>query len=156
MKADATPRRGTRNNCVFQVQTSRGEAVVFGRQGHAQDAIVILVYENGRPALEKRIDFLTLFPDMIREALGHSMIKRGQDKGLVEYGTCDPRDFTTDKHRTVDDTPYGGGGGMLMRADVVIAAVEAVAQPGTPVILMSPQGRLFSHAIAKELVGDRP
>jgi tRNA (guanine37-N1)-methyltransferase len=63
--------------------------------------------------------------------------------------------YSTDKHRTVDDTPYGGGGGMVIRADVVVSAVESLVEPGTPVILMSPQGRVFSHTVAKELAGHR-
>ncbi len=98
-----------------------------------------------------RIDVLTLFPGMFQGPMTESMMWKAQDRHLLDLHIHDIRDHTTDKHRTADDTPYGGGGGMLMRVDVVIAAVEAVAQPDIPVILMSPQGRLFSHAIAKEL-----
>src|SRR5690606_15850940 len=83
--------------------------------------------------------------------MNESMMWKAQDRGLLELYVHDIRDYTTDKHRSADDTPYGGGGGMIMRADVVVRAVEALHQPGTPVILMSPQGRVFSHQIALEL-----
>jgi tRNA (guanine37-N1)-methyltransferase len=98
-----------------------------------------------------RIDVLTLFPGMFQGPMTESMMWKAQNRALLDLRVHDIRQHTTDRHRTADDTPYGGGGGMIMRADVVIAAVEAVAQPGVPVILMSPQGRLFSHSIAKEL-----
>lgn len=98
-----------------------------------------------------RIDVLTLFPTMFQGPMTESMMWKAQNRGLLDLRIQDIRDHTTDKHRSADDTPYGGGGGMLMRADVVIAAVESVAQLDTPVIMMSPQGRLFSHAVAKEL-----
>jgi tRNA (guanine37-N1)-methyltransferase len=98
-----------------------------------------------------RIDVLTLFPTMFQGPMTESMMWKAQDRGLLDLRIHDIRDHTTGKHRSADDTPYGGGGGMVMRADVVIAAIESVAQPDTPVIMMSPQGRLFSHAIAKEL-----
>jgi tRNA (guanine37-N1)-methyltransferase len=98
-----------------------------------------------------RIDVLTLFPTMFQGPMTESMMWKAQHHGLLDLRIHNIRDHTTDKHRTADDTPYGGGGGMVMRADVVIAAVEAVTEPDVPVILMSPQGRLFSHTIAKEL-----
>lgn len=98
-----------------------------------------------------RVDVLTLFPGMFEGPMTESMLWKARDRGLLELHIHDIRDYTLDRHRKVDDTPYGGGGGMLLRADVVVRAVEALAQPGVPVILMSPQGRLFSHAVAKEL-----
>lgn len=101
-----------------------------------------------------RIDVLTLFPGMFHGPMNESMMWKAQDRGLLELYVHDIRDYTTDKHRSADDTPYGGGGGMIMRADVVVRAVEALHQPGTPVILMSPQGRVFSHQIALELAGN--
>ncbi len=100
-----------------------------------------------------RVDVLTLFPGMFQGPMTESMMWKAQDRNLLDLHIHDIRDFSTDKHRTVDDAPYGGGGGMLMRTDVVVRAVESLVTPGTPVILTSPQGRVFSHAIAKELAG---
>lgn len=98
-----------------------------------------------------RIDVLTLFPGMFSGPMTESMMWKARDRALLDLHLHDIRDYTQDRHRTADDTPYGGGGGMLLRADVVVRAVEAHAQPGVPVILMSPQGRLLSHAVAQEL-----
>jgi len=98
-----------------------------------------------------RVDVLTLFPGMFQGPMTESMMWKARDRGLLDLHIHDIRGWTTDSHRTADDAPYGGGGGMIMRADVVVAAVEAVAPPGTPVILMSPQGRLLTHDIAREL-----
>jgi tRNA (guanine37-N1)-methyltransferase len=100
-----------------------------------------------------RVDVLTLFPGMFHGPMTESMMWKARDRQLLDLHIHDIRDYSTDKHHTVDDTPYGGGGGMLMRVDVVVRAVEALAAPGTPVILTSPQGRVFSHTIAKELAG---
>lgn len=98
-----------------------------------------------------RVDVLTLFPGMFQGPMTESMMWKARDRGLLDLHIHDIRGWTTDSHRTADDAPYGGGGGMIMRADVVVAAVEAVAPPGTPVILMSPQGRLLTHDLAREL-----
>ena len=98
-----------------------------------------------------RIDVLTLFPAMFSGPMNLSMMWKAQDRQLLDLHIHDIRDYAMDKHRKVDDTPYGGGGGMVMRADVLVTAVESLAMPGTPVILMSPQGRVFSHEIAVEL-----
>ncbi|MDX1991247.1 MAG: tRNA (guanosine(37)-N1)-methyltransferase TrmD [bacterium] len=106
-----------------------------------------------------RIDILTLFPGMFQGPMTESMMWKARDRGLLDLRLHDLRDYTTDRHRTADDTPYGGGGGMILRADVVVRAVESVTEdapgtqgvPGTPVILMSPQGRVFNHSIAVEL-----
>lgn len=101
-----------------------------------------------------RIDVLTLFPAMFQGPMTESMLWKARDRGLLDLRLHDIRDFTTDKHRTADDIPYGGGGGMIMKAEPVVGAVEAAladAAPGAPVILMTPQGRVFSHRIAKEL-----
>ena len=71
---------------------------------------------------------------------------------LLDFHAHDIRDYTEDKHRKVDDTPYGGGGGMILKADVLVRAIEAVKPSAeTPVILMSPQGRLLTHEVAAEL-----
>lgn len=100
-----------------------------------------------------RIDVLTLFPDMFTGPMTASMMWKAQDRGLLDLHLHDIRDYALDKHRKVDDLPYGGGGGMILRADVVTDAVEALIVPGTPVILLSPQGRVFSHQVARELAG---
>ena len=97
------------------------------------------------------IDVLTLFPGMFHGPMTESMMWKAQDRGLLQLHLHNIRDYALDKHHKVDDTPYGGGGGMVLRADVVVRAVEVLAQPGQPVILMSPQGRVLSHQIAREL-----
>ena len=100
-----------------------------------------------------RIDVLTLFPGMFDGPMNESMMWKARDRGLLDLRLRDIRDYSTDRHNTVDDTPYGGGGGMVMKPDVVVRAVEDVRgeDSAAPVILMSPQGRVFSHAIAAEL-----
>jgi tRNA (guanine37-N1)-methyltransferase len=102
-----------------------------------------------------RIDVLTLFPGMFQGPMTESMMWKARDQGRLDLRLHDIREYARDKHRSVDDTPYGGGGGMILRADVVVPAVEDVVgdAPGTPVILMTPQGRRFSHRIAVELAG---
>jgi tRNA (guanine37-N1)-methyltransferase len=103
-----------------------------------------------------RIDVLTLFPQMFDGPMTESMLWKARDRGLLDLRLVQIRDFTTDRHRTVDDTPYGGGGGMIMKPEPVAAALEHALQgapPGTPAILMTPQGRVFSHTIARELAG---
>ncbi|MCA9914134.1 MAG: tRNA (guanosine(37)-N1)-methyltransferase TrmD, partial [Anaerolineae bacterium] len=81
-----------------------------------------------------------------------SMMWKAQDRGFLELATHDIREWTTDRHRTVDDTPYGGGGGMLLKVDVIVRAVEALQTDApAPVLLMSPQGRVFNHAAALRL-----
>ncbi len=101
-----------------------------------------------------RIDVLTLFPAMFEGPMTESMLWKARDHKLLDLRLHDIRDYTTDKHHKADDIPYGGGGGMIMKAEPVAKAVEDAlngAPVGTPVILMTPQGRVFSHAIAKEL-----
>lgn len=100
-----------------------------------------------------RFDVLTLFPQMLEAYFGESIIKRAQAAGLLQIGLHNIRDYTTDKHRIVDDTPFGGGGGMVMKPEPLFAAIEAVkADTQAPVILMSPQGRQFTQQVAQELV----
>ncbi|MFN8524759.1 MAG: tRNA (guanosine(37)-N1)-methyltransferase TrmD [Chloroflexota bacterium] len=98
-----------------------------------------------------RFDVLTLFPDMIRQALGHSMIRRAIERELFSVGVTDIREFSQDRHRTVDDYPYGGGPGMVMKPEPIFGAVESVRRPESRVILMTPQGRVFRQSIAAEL-----
>jgi tRNA (guanine37-N1)-methyltransferase len=100
-----------------------------------------------------RVDVLTLFPEMFEGPMSASMMWKARDRGLLDLHLHNIRDHSTDRHHTVDDTPYGGGGGMVMRVDVLAAAVEAAKARNlrAPVIYMSPQGRLLSHAVAAEL-----
>lgn len=100
-----------------------------------------------------RIDIITLFPGMFENVLGLSILKRAAEKGLVEYHIHNLRDAATDKYNSVDDHPYGGGSGMVLRVDVVapmIAKVKA-ENPGSPVILMTPQGKPYKQSVALEL-----
>ena len=69
-----------------------------------------------------RIDFVTLFPEMVLGAVGHSILKRATEAEIVQFGAANPREFTHDKHRTVDDNPFGGGPGMLMKCEPVAAS----------------------------------
>ena len=100
-----------------------------------------------------RFDVFTLFPEMFTAYLNESILKRAREAGLLEVSLHNIRDYTTDKHRTTDDEPYGGGGGMVMKPEPIFAAVEGVlgAPPSCPVILLTPQGRTFSHRVALEL-----
>ena len=100
-----------------------------------------------------RIDIITIFPEMFPCVFDASIIKRAREKGLVAIHVHNLRDWTTDKHKTTDDTPYGGGGGMVMKPEPIFAAVEAIkGQEEAPVILLTPQGRLFTQEVAEELV----
>lgn len=97
-----------------------------------------------------RFDILTLFPDMFQGPFDQSILARARAQSLIDIHLHNPRDWTTDRHHIVDDYPYGGGAGMVMKPEPVFAAVEAIHQGG-PIILLSPQGRLFSQTIAMEL-----
>ena len=99
---------------------------------------------------EPRIDVVTLFPEMF-EPLRHSILGRAVEEGQLSIRYVNPRDFTSDRHRTVDDYPYGGGPGMVMKPEPIFLAVESVATPDASVILMSPAGRVFSQQVAVEL-----
>jgi tRNA (guanine37-N1)-methyltransferase len=95
-------------------------------------------------------DIFTLFPGMFQGPLSESMLKRAQDGGLLSIALHNIRDVTTDKHHIVDDYPYGGGKGMVMKPEPIFTAIEAVYQGG-PIILLTPQGRLFTQQIAQSL-----
>lgn len=97
------------------------------------------------------IDIITIFPDIFFGPFSDSIIARAIGKGLVKINTIDLRDYTDDKRRTIDDKPYGGGPGMLMKADPVFRAVEKVKTTDSYVILLTPQGQVFHQSIAKEL-----
>lgn len=105
-----------------------------------------------------RFDVMTLFPDLVAGVLGESIIGRAQRAGIIEVRTHNIRDFTKDKHRKTDDTPYGGGVGMIMSCqpiyDCYKSVVSTIPDGGRRcVVYMSPKGRIFNHAIAKELSG---
>ncbi|MEX0800368.1 MAG: tRNA (guanosine(37)-N1)-methyltransferase TrmD [Dehalococcoidia bacterium] len=101
-----------------------------------------------------RIDILTLFPNMFRGPFDESIVKRAIDAGLVSIHLHDIRKWAKDRHKSVDDYPYGGGPGMVLKPDVVFAAAEdvlAMAEPREPVILLTPIGRRLTHDLALEL-----
>jgi tRNA (guanine37-N1)-methyltransferase len=100
-----------------------------------------------------RIDIVTLFPEMFTEALAAGLLGKAIDKGILEIGYTNPRDFTGDVHRTVDDAPYGGGPGMVMKCEPMFAAVESLREKNSlsRVIALSPRGRRLTQSIVKEL-----
>lgn len=98
-----------------------------------------------------RIDVITIFPGMLDGFFKESMLKRAAAAGIVVFNTIDLRSFTKDVHRTVDDRPYGGGPGMVMKPEPIFAAVESVRTEGARVILMTPQGRPFRQCEAQAL-----
>lgn len=100
-----------------------------------------------------RVDVFTLFPEVFEPYLSLSIMARARQKGLLEVRLHNIRDWATDRHKTVDDEPYGGGGGMVMKPEPIFAAVEAVLgrPPQVPVILLTPQGRPFTQEVAWEL-----
>ncbi|HVH38982.1 MAG TPA: tRNA (guanosine(37)-N1)-methyltransferase TrmD [Gemmatimonadaceae bacterium] len=95
-----------------------------------------------------RINIISIFPEFFAGPLGLSIPKRAAESGLVDYRCVDLRDFTHDKHNTVDDAPYGGGPGMVMKPQPFFEAVESVGATA-PIVLLSPRGRVFSHADAE-------
>jgi tRNA (guanine37-N1)-methyltransferase len=101
-----------------------------------------------------RFDLFTLLPDFCLAYTRESILKRAQDAGIVAFHVHNIRDFAEGKHQITDDMPYGGGGGMVMKPDPVFAAVESVLgaeSEKVPIILLTPQGRLFTQAVAQEL-----
>jgi tRNA (guanine37-N1)-methyltransferase len=95
-------------------------------------------------------DIFTLFPAMFHGPFTESILKRAQERGLLSVALHNIRDATTDKHHIVDDYPYGGGAGMVMKPEPIFAAIEAVYQGG-PIVYLTPQGRLFNQQIAQQL-----
>ena len=99
-----------------------------------------------------RFDVLTLFPEMIESYCSLALLGRGVKNGIIEVHTTNPRDFTHDKHRRVDDTPYGGSAGMVMMAPPVFEAYESIEKlPDNEFIMLTPQGEPYSQKISKEL-----
>lgn len=101
-----------------------------------------------------RIDILTLFPEMFQGPLSESLLKKAQQKGLLSFNIVNIRDFTTDKHKTADDTLYGGGAGMVMKPEPIARAISKLQNPKSKVILMCPTGKALTqekvNALAKE------
>lgn len=95
-------------------------------------------------------NLLTLFPDMFPGMLGQSLAGKALMRGDWSFNAVNIRDYATDNHKTVDDTPYGGGAGMVMRADIIESALLSVQKPGRKIYL-SPRGKVFNQALAKEL-----
>ncbi len=109
--------------------------------------------DSSRSNPKMQFEILSLFPGLLAGPFSESILKRAQQRGIIEIGIHDIRDWATDKHRTVDDTPYGGGAGMVMMAPPVVAAAENVMgrlSERRKVIIMSPAGRLFSQEMANQ------
>jgi tRNA (guanine37-N1)-methyltransferase len=98
-----------------------------------------------------KIDILTLFPGMFRGPCDESIVKRARSAGILELGLHNLRDYTHDRHKTVDDRPFGGGPGMLMKPEPLFEAVENLAKDDTWVVMLTPAGRVFNQAVAREL-----
>jgi len=104
------------------------------------------------------IDIITIFPDYFREIVDHGILRRARAAGLVDFKAHDLRNWTSDKHHVVDDRPFGGGDGMVLKPEPIFAAVQTLTgcsrrkefPPETRVILLSPQGRVFSQTIAQD------
>ena len=102
-----------------------------------------------------RIDILTIFPELVEPFLKGSLLGAALRDGRFSVRVTDLRAFATDRHRTVDDAPYGGGDGMVMKCEPVVAAVEAVAEPGARVLALSPRGRLLDQSGVRALAQER-
>ena len=103
-------------------------------------------------------DILTLFPGLFAGVFEESIVKRARETGLLSIDLHDIREYASGRHQVTDDTPYGGGGGMVMKPEPIFAAVESVLgdqRPTTPIIMLTPQGRLFNQRVARELVRHR-
>src|SRR4051794_29868262 len=100
-----------------------------------------------------KVDVLTLFPAMFAGPLDESIVQRARKTGALELAIYNLRDYAHDRHKTVDDRPFGGGAGMLLKPEPIFEAVEHLATPQTRVILLAPAGRLFSQQVAVELTG---
>src|SRR5215208_593965 len=99
---------------------------------------------------------ITIFPQMFASLLGHSILKRAQENNLVKVNLVDLRDYTTDKHHVTDDYPYGGGQGMVMKPEPLVAAIEAARRrnANARMVLLTPHGRVFRQSEAQRLAGE--
>ena len=99
-----------------------------------------------------QFDVMTLFPEMIENACSHSIMKRAVDAGIISVNTINPRDFTLDKHKKVDDTPYGGGAGMVLMAQPYVDAYESIERAENSItLMMTPQGAPFDNEMGRKL-----
>lgn len=99
-----------------------------------------------------KFDILTLFPEMIEQACGHSIMKRAIESEVININTINPRNYTLDKHKKVDDTPYGGGAGMVLMAQPYVDAYESLEQTDKSItLMMTPQGERFDNKLCTEL-----
>lgn len=99
-----------------------------------------------------KFDVITLFPDMIKQACMHSIISRGIDNGIIDVNAINPRDFTLDKHKKVDDTPFGGGAGMVLMCQPYFDCFDSIDKSDdTEIIILSPQGQTFNQQMSVEL-----
>ena len=99
-----------------------------------------------------QFDVMTLFPEMIENACSHSIMKRAVDAGIISVNTVNPRDFTLDKHKKVDDTPYGGGAGMVLMAQPYVDAYESIEREENSItLMMTPQGAPFDNDMGRKL-----
>ncbi len=101
-----------------------------------------------------QIDILTIFPEMFKDVLEETILKRAQEKGLVEINAHNLRDWTTDKHKTTDNRPFGGGAGMVMKVEPIYRAIQDLRfknQELSKTVLLTPQGKVFKQSIAEEL-----
>ena len=98
-----------------------------------------------------RIDIVTLFPGMVEPALGDSIVGRARARGLVDIRVHNLRDWAEGRHRVTDDTPFGGGGGMIMKPEPIARCLETLRAPGARIILLDPAGRRFTQPVAREL-----
>jgi tRNA (guanine37-N1)-methyltransferase len=98
-----------------------------------------------------RVDVVTLFPELVDQPLAKSIVGRARERKILELGFVNPRDFTHDRHKTVDDRPYGGGAGMLMMAEPLHQAVKKVKKRGSLVVFLGPQGETFTQRTARSL-----
>lgn len=106
--------------------------------------------------MQKKFGIITIFPDMVKGYLGCSILKRAIEKGIISVEVYNLRDYATDKHKTVDDYPYGGGPGMVMKPEPFYRAVEDLwpVRESRRIIMLSPRGRVFSQGIAREIAED--
>lgn len=102
-----------------------------------------------------RVDILTLFPEMFQGPLGESLLKKAQEKGLLHISIVNLRDFTADKHKTADDTPYGGGAGMVMKAAPIVAAISKIKNKNSKIIFMCPTGAVLTQKKVKQLANEK-
>jgi tRNA (guanine37-N1)-methyltransferase len=102
-----------------------------------------------------RIDVVTIFPALVEHFLSGSLLGQARREARIDVRVTDLRSFATDRHHSVDDAPYGGGDGMVLRCEPVVAAVEALKQPGARVLALCPRGRRFDQALARELATER-